>query len=88
MCLKGKKLVLPLALFILSPVKSFAGNGANFVLYDHHTAEAGEMEVMLMNDLGQEPDGTRYAAQMVEFEVEESSKGPRAGTVRTVAGRR
>jgi len=26
--------------------------------------------------------------QMVEFEVEESSKGPRAGTVRTVAGRR
>jgi len=69
MCLKGKKLVLPLALFILSPVKSFAGNGANFVLYDHHTAEAGEMEVMLMNDLGQEPDGTRYAAQMVEFEV-------------------
>ena len=44
------------------------GNGANFILYNHHTPEAGEKEVMFMNDLGQEPDGTRYAAQMIEVE--------------------
>ncbi len=48
---------------------ALAGNGANFVLYNHHTAEAGEMEVMLMSDFGQDPDGTRYTAQMVEFEL-------------------
>lgn len=45
-----------------------AGNGANFVLYNHHTADAGEKEIMFMNDMGAEPDGTRYAAQMIEIE--------------------
>jgi len=44
-----------------------AGNGANFVLYDHHTEEAGEADIMLMNDIGQEADGTQYVAQMIEL---------------------
>lgn len=51
------------------PGPAFGGNAANFVLYNHHTADEGEKEVMLMNDFAQEPDGTRYAAQMVEFEL-------------------
>ncbi len=58
-----------LGVFAIAPSIVHAGNGANFVLYNHHTAEAGEMEVMLMNDFGQEADGTRYTAQMVEFEL-------------------
>ncbi len=45
-----------------------AGNGANFVLYNHHTAKTGEVEVMLMNDFGDNPDGSRYNAQMLEVE--------------------
>ncbi len=45
-----------------------AGNGANFVLYNHHTAKEGEVEVMLMNDFGENPDGIRYNAQMLEIE--------------------
>lgn len=44
-------------------------HAANFVLYNHHTADAGEMEIMIMNDLSQEPDGTRYTAQMIELEL-------------------
>ncbi len=46
-----------------------AGNGANFVLYNHHMPTAGETELMLMSDLAQEADGTRYTAQMVEVEL-------------------
>jgi len=52
-----------------SPGIAHAGNGANFVLYNHHMAEAGEKEIMLMNDIGQLADGTRYTAQMIEFEL-------------------
>lgn len=57
------------ATLLLLPSVAHAGNGANFVLYDHHTAEAGEMEVMVMHDFGAEPDGKRYTSQMVEFEL-------------------
>jgi len=46
-----------------------AGNGANFVLYNHTMATPGEKELMLMNDIGQEADGTSYTAQMIEFEL-------------------
>lgn len=46
---------------------SHAGNDANFVLYNHHLPEAGEREIELMSDIGQEPAGTRYTAQMLEF---------------------
>jgi hypothetical protein len=45
-----------------------AGNGANFVTYDHHTGEKGETEVILFNDLGRTADGERYNAQLAEIE--------------------
>jgi len=48
---------------------AYAGNGTNFVLYNHHMATPGEKEIMLMNDIGQLPDGTRYTAQMIELEL-------------------
>ncbi len=65
--LKGPVMVL-LAFFALAPGAAWGGNAANFVLYNHHTADEGEKEIMLMNDFGQNFDGRRYAAQMVEFE--------------------
>ncbi len=61
--------VLLLGAFAVLPSFVYGANGANFVLYNHHTAEPGEMEIMLMMDIGQEPDGTNYTAQMVEFEL-------------------
>lgn len=63
------KTFLSLGIAILLPVTAYAANGANFVLYNHHMAEVGEKELMLMNDIGQLPDGTRYTAQMLEFEL-------------------
>lgn len=51
------------------PGTVFGGNAANFVLYNHHTADEGEKEIMLMTDIGQEPDGSRYASQMIEVEL-------------------
>jgi hypothetical protein len=44
------------------------------VLYNHHTPEAGEMEIMLMIDIGQQPDGIRYTAQMAEFRLASTDK--------------
>jgi hypothetical protein len=48
---------------------AWAGNEANFVLYDHHTDEKGETEVNLFSDfsnaVGDEP---RYSAQLFELE--------------------
>ena len=48
---------------------AFAGNEANFVLYDHHTDEKGETEVNVFGDfsnaVGDEP---RYSAQLFEIE--------------------
>lgn len=67
---KARCLVLVVVLGVVAvlPRAAYAGNGANFVLYNHHTAKAGEREIMFMNDLGQEADGTRYTAQMIELE--------------------
>jgi hypothetical protein len=49
--------------------QSWAGNEANFVLYDHHTDEKGETEVNLLSDfsnaVGENP---RYSAQLFEIE--------------------
>lgn len=45
-----------------------AGNGANFVLYDHHTGEAGETEIKFYNDVGKTQDGEHYTAQILEVE--------------------
>ncbi|MCR4286475.1 MAG: hypothetical protein NUW09_00490, partial [Deltaproteobacteria bacterium] len=61
--------LLAIAVIVAVPSAAYSGNGANFVLYNHHTAEAGEKEIMFMNDFAQEPDGTRYEAQMIEFEL-------------------
>lgn len=65
----GFLVLVLIGLIAVSAQVAFAGNGANFVLYNHHTAKAGEKEIMLMVDLGQQPDGTRYSAQMVELEL-------------------
>jgi len=51
-----------------------AGRGANFVLYNHHTGPAGKKEIMIMNDLGQDPDGSRYMAQMLMLEFAVTNK--------------
>jgi hypothetical protein len=51
---------------IMSP--ALAGNGANFVTYDHHTGEKGETEIKLYQDFGKTGDGDRYLAQLLEFE--------------------
>jgi hypothetical protein len=45
-----------------------AGNGANFVTYDHHTGDKGETEVILFNEFGRTADGERYNAQLAEIE--------------------
>jgi hypothetical protein len=64
--------VIILALMVgayLPPWQAWAGNEANFVLYDHHTDEKGETEINVFGDfsnaVGDEP---RYAAQLFEIE--------------------
>jgi hypothetical protein len=55
---------------LLSPATGArAGNGANFVVYDHHTEDAGTTEIKLFNDLSRTADeGERYSAQLLELE--------------------
>jgi hypothetical protein len=60
---------LYIVLLLAAPSVALGANGANFVLYTHHTEEPGELKVMFMNDIGQEADTTRYVAQMVELEL-------------------
>ncbi len=58
-----------LALALLLSGAARAGNGANFVLYDHHLAKKGETEINLYNDVSNIGSGEEdYAAQLVEFE--------------------
>ncbi|MEQ1671507.1 MAG: hypothetical protein ABL893_11660 [Hyphomicrobium sp.] len=46
-----------------------AGNGANFVTYDHHTGKAGKTEIKLYSDVSRTAgDGERYTAQLLEYE--------------------
>ena len=49
--------------------QAYAGNEANFVLYDHHTDDKGETEVNVFGDfsnaVGDEPS---YSAQLFEIE--------------------
>jgi hypothetical protein len=49
--------------------RAWAGNEANFVLYDHHTDEEGKTEVNVLGDfsnaVGNQP---RYSAQLFEIE--------------------
>ncbi len=65
----GAFIAVILGALAVHPAAVFAGNGANFVLYNHHTAETGEAEIMFMNDFGEEPNGSRYNAQMIEAEL-------------------
>ncbi len=58
------------AIAVAVPNLTYAGNDANFVLYNHHTEARGETEVNLYNDFARvgregEPD---YAAQLLEIE--------------------
>jgi len=61
----GSALVLLAASALLAPVH--AGSGANFVTYNHHTADRGEVEVKLLTDIS-EGSGNEYFAQLVELE--------------------
>jgi hypothetical protein len=47
---------------------AWAGNSANFVLYNHHTDKAGDSAVMLLNDFAQDENDQQYAAQMITIE--------------------
>jgi hypothetical protein len=49
--------------------QAWAGNEANFVLYDHHTDEKGETEVNVFSDFSNAVAGDpSYAAQLLEIE--------------------
>ena len=53
----------------LLPSYVWAGNGANFVLYNQHTEEQGETEVKLFSDFSDGGDGEdAYSAQLLEIE--------------------
>jgi hypothetical protein len=62
-CLSG------LALALLLSGSAYAGNGANFVLYNHHLAKKGETEINVYNDVSNIGSGEEdYAAQLLEIE--------------------
>lgn len=62
-------------LYLIScPYAVWAGNGANFVLYDHHTGERGETEVKIYNDVGKLQDNSNFTAQLLEFEYAVTDK--------------
>jgi len=53
----------------LLPSSAWAGNGANFVLYNQHTEEKGETEVKLFSDFSDGGKGEEgYSAQLLEIE--------------------
>lgn len=60
--------------FSFNSQKLLAGNGANFVLYDHHTGEKGETEVKIYNDVGTLQDGSDFTAQLLELEYAVTDK--------------
>ncbi len=47
---------------------AWAGNGANFVLYNHHTEKAGATAAMVMNDFARDENNQPYSAQMLMVE--------------------
>ena len=54
---------------MLLPVSAWAGNGANFVLYNQHTEEQGETEIKLFSDFSDGGKGEEsYSAQLLEIE--------------------
>ena len=49
--------------------QAIAGNGANFIVYDHHNEDKGTTEVLVFNDIAcTADDGVRYIAQLIEIE--------------------
>lgn len=47
-----------------------AGSGANFVTYNHHVAEKGEIEVETFSDFSNVGKGGEdYSAQLIELEI-------------------
>ncbi len=57
------------AAIMLFPVSAWAGNGANFVLYNQHTEEQGETEIKLFSDFSDGGKGEEsYSAQLLEIE--------------------
>ena len=49
--------------------QAWAGNEANFVLYDHHTDAKGETEINVFSDFSSAETGDpRYSAQLLEIE--------------------
>src|ERR1700687_4138565 len=49
--------------------QAWAGNEANFVLYDHHTDSKGETEINVFSDFSNAVSGDpHYAAQLFEIE--------------------
>ena len=60
---------MPVAALNCLCVPAFAGNGANFVTYDHHTEAKGTTEIKVYNDLGRTADDhVLYNAQLYELE--------------------
>lgn len=58
-----------MAAFSLYAGPAVAGNGANFILYNHHTEEKGETEVKLFYDVSSAAnDDPSYNAQLAEIE--------------------
>lgn len=62
-------IVIAISLCPLIASEAIAGNGANFVTYDHHTEDKGTTEIKVYNDLSRTAgEGERYSAQLVELE--------------------
>lgn len=62
-------LIAGLAAAMLLPSPTWAGNGANFVLYNQHTEEKGETEIKLFSDFSNVGSGEEdYTAQLLEIE--------------------
>lgn len=62
-------LIAGLAAAMLLPSPTWAGNGANFVLYNQRTEEKGETEIKLFTDFSDGGTGEKgYAAQLLEIE--------------------
>jgi len=65
----GSAVIAGLAAAILLPGSAWAGNGANFVLYNHHTEKQGETEIKLFSDFSDGGKGEEgYSAQLLEIE--------------------
>lgn len=61
--------IMGLAAMMWFPVPAWAGNGANFVLYNQYTEEKGETEIALYSDFSDGGNGEEaYSAQLLEIE--------------------